>query len=150
MEDIFELRHPLRDRLKSSIAQAVQRYIATMPEDPDHPFLSRRRERFRFSGAWSSRMQGGGYHLNHIHNGWISSVYYVEVPEIAADTAEKQGWLKFGEPPVDLGFGDSIRRLVQPKPGRLVLFPSYLWHGTVPYDSQEPRMTIAFDALPFP
>lgn len=151
VEDIFELHQPLRDSLKERIIGAVARFIGAMREGPDHPFLSRRQSpTFRFSGSWSSRMCGGGYHVNHIHNAWISSVYYVDVPEIAADTAGHQGWLKFGEPPIDLSFGDAIRRLVQPKPGRLVLFPSYLWHGTVPFNSNESRMTIAFDAMPFP
>jgi hypothetical protein len=37
---------------------------------------------------------------------------------------------------------------VQPRPGRLVLFPSYLWHGTTPLECAEPRLTIAFDAVP--
>jgi len=150
VEDIFELHHPLRDRLKQRIAEAMGRYTGAMAESTDHPFLSRRQDgAFRFSGSWSSRMCGGGFHVNHIHNGWISSVYYVDVPEIVADVKAHQGWLKFGEPSADLGFGDAARRLVQPKPGRLVLFPSYLWHGTVPFNSHETRMTIAFDAMPF-
>ena len=37
---------------------------------------------------------------------------------------------------------------VQPKPGRLVLFPSYMWHGTVPFASSQQRLTVAFDAVP--
>jgi hypothetical protein len=36
---------------------------------------------------------------------------------------------------------------VQPAEGRLVLFPSYMWHGTLPIRGDEPRMTIAFDAV---
>ena len=123
VEDIFELHHPLRDALKHRIAEATDRYVGAMAESVDHPFLSRRQGAFRFSGSWSSRMRGGGFHVNHIHNGWISSVYYVDVPEVAADAQAHQGWLKFGEPSADLGFGDAVRRLVQPKPGRLVLFP---------------------------
>ena len=85
IEDIFELHHPLRDGLKQRIAETVARYIGAMPENPAHPFLSRRQDgAFRFSGSWSSRMCGGGFHVNrHIHNGWISSVYYVDVPEIS-------------------------------------------------------------------
>jgi tetratricopeptide (TPR) repeat protein len=150
IEDIFELHHPVRDKLKLRIAEALSRYIGAMAESSDHPFLSRRQSgAFRFSGSWSSRMCGGGFHVNHIHNGWISSVYYVDVPEASADATAHQGWLKFGEPSADLGFKDAIRRVVQPKPGRLVLFPSYLWHGTVPFHSNETRMTIAFDVMPF-
>ena len=66
------------------------------------------------------------------------------------DEKEKQGWIKFGES----GFtqlGDKNpppRRTVQPQPGRLVLFPSYMWHGTVPFHGPTPRTTIAFDVVP--
>jgi hypothetical protein len=37
---------------------------------------------------------------------------------------------------------------VLPKEGQLVIFPSYLWHGTTPFVAEEPRLTLAFDALP--
>ena len=149
-EGIFEFREKTRDLLKQRIAEAVSHYIADMPSRTGHAFLGRRQGGiFRFSGSWSSRMRGGGYHLNHIHDGWISSVYYVDVPNAAADAKGHQGWLKFGEPSVDLGFGDAVRRMIQPKPGRLILFPSYMWHGTVPFHTDEVRTTIAFDAVPY-
>ena len=148
-ESIFEFREKTRDLLKQRIVEAVSRYIAEMPFRSGHAFLGRKESgAFRFSGSWSSRMNGGGFHVNHIHDGWISSVYYVDVPSAAADTQGHQGWLKFGEPSVDLALRDPIRRMVQPKPGRLVLFPSYMWHGTVPFQSDEIRTTIAFDAIP--
>ena len=37
---------------------------------------------------------------------------------------------------------------VRPSVGLLVLFPSYFWHGTVPFRSQQPRLSVAFDAVP--
>jgi hypothetical protein len=43
---------------------------------------------------------------------------------------------------------DPVRRTIEPRPGLLVLFPSYMWHGTVPFHSQQSRTTIAFDAVP--
>ncbi len=150
VEDIFAFHHPLRQGLKQRIMEVVGRYIAGMPESTAHPFLARREGAFRFLGSWSSRMTGGGFHVNHIHNGWISSAYYVDVPEASEGRESHQGWLKFGEPSADLGLDNPIRRMVQPKPGRLVLFPSYLWHGTVPFHSDETRMTIAFDIIPVP
>jgi hypothetical protein len=42
----------------------------------------------------------------------------------------------------------TVRRAVQPVPGRLVLFPSYMWHGTIPFHATTARTTIAFDAVP--
>jgi tetratricopeptide (TPR) repeat protein len=147
-EDIFQYRHMLRNKLKCRVTEAIERYIGAFKQTVDHPFLRRRTASFAFAGSWSSRASSGGYHVNHIHSGWISSVYYVEVPGVANDTFSKQGWLKFGEPSVDIGLYDAIRRVVNPKPGRLVLFPSYTWHGTIPFAANETRTTVAFDVIP--
>jgi ectoine hydroxylase-related dioxygenase (phytanoyl-CoA dioxygenase family) len=78
--------------------------------------------------------------------GWISSCYYVGLPAVVADENAQQGWIKFGEPNFKSGL--AIRRAIQPQAGRLVLFPSYMWHGTIPFRSSEKRTTIAFDVVP--
>jgi hypothetical protein len=94
-------------------------------------------------------MREQGFHVNHLHpQGWISSCYYVTVPEVAKDQSAKQGWIKFGEPELDVALQNPIRRAVHPVPGRLVLFPSYMWHGTIPFQDAALRTTIAFDAVP--
>ena len=59
-----------------------------------------------------------------------------------------QGWIRFGQPPFITDPPLPAEHYVRPKPGRLVLFPSYMWHGTVPFTTDEARMTIAFDAVP--
>ena len=64
------------------------------------------------------------------------------------DATAQQGWLKFGEPPYELGLKTPICRTLQPRPGTLVLFPSYLWHGTIPFHAEQARTTIAFDVVP--
>ena len=46
------------------------------------------------------------------------------------------------------GSSDPVRRAVKPQGGKLVLFPSYMWHGTVPFHSSQSRTTLAFDAVP--
>jgi hypothetical protein len=138
-------------KLKNRIDEAVARYIAELGDGPDHPLLSRRSKSFRYSGSWSSRLQDSGFHVNHFHpDGWISSCYYVSLPEVVADGTGKQGWIKFGEPALDLVLKHPVRRTIQPRPGRLVLFPSYIWHGTVPFHEKTARTTIAFDIVPAP
>jgi tetratricopeptide (TPR) repeat protein len=47
-----------------------------------------------------------------------------------------------------LGDREHIGKILQPKEGHLVLFPSYMFHGTVPFPSNEIRTTIAFDVMP--
>ena len=147
--DIFDQGHPLVDALKARIAEAIGRYVADLPTNLSHPFLRRRSGAWRFSDSWSSRLTDHGFHTNHVHpHGWISSAYYVSLPHCCADPLERQGWLRFGEPDFDIGIGNSGRLHVQPRVGRLVLFPSMFWHGTRPFSSNEPRLTIAFDVLP--
>jgi tetratricopeptide (TPR) repeat protein len=144
---LFDEGHDLVERLQMCIREAVKSYIAELPSNPSHPFLSRRSNAFRYSGSWSSRLTDGGYHTNHLHRGgWISSCYYVRLPEAVADGKDRQGWITFGQP--DFENGPAIRRTIQPEVGRLILFPSYTWHGTLPFQSETPRTTIAFDALP--
>ena len=82
--------------------------------------------------------------MDHVHpQGWLSSAYYVELPEAAES---REGWLKFGEPGVRID-GCAAEHFVQPECGLLVLFPSYFWHGTVPFH-EGGRLTAAFDVIP--
>ncbi|HEX4635531.1 MAG TPA: tetratricopeptide repeat protein [Rhizomicrobium sp.] len=146
---LFPAGLPLVTKLKQRIDEAVARYIAELDEDTAHPFASRRGKSFRYSGSWSSRLQDSGFHVNHYHpDGWIGSCYYVCVPDAVRDETSMQGWIKFGEPPMDIALKQPIRRTIQPVPGRLVLFPSYTWHGTVPFHDRAARTTIAFDVVP--
>lgn len=147
--DLFSERHELVRQLQRRINETIGRYLSELRRDARHPFLSRNRERFEFAGSWSSRLRDCGFHINHIHpEGWISSCYYVGVPTVTEDVTAQQGWLKFGEPPYELGLKTPIRRTIQPRPGMLVLFPSYLWHGTIPFRAEQSRTTIAFDVVP--
>jgi hypothetical protein len=71
----------------------------------------------------------------------------VSVPDEVADENSRSGWLKFGEPRYPAP-GALAERVVKPEAGLLVLFPSYMWHGTTPIHGPLPRTTIAFDAVP--
>jgi hypothetical protein len=144
---LFGQGHVLAEKLKTRISEAIARYIGEIKPDARHPFRGRASQGFRYKDSWSSRLQDCGFHVNHIHpGGWISSCYYVALPEAVKDEKEKQGWIKFGEPNFDVGLG--IRRAIQPRPGRLVLFPSYMWHGTIPFHENTARTTVAFDVVP--
>ncbi len=150
--DIFEQGHPLVDALKARISEAVEAYVAALPQDGTHPFLGRRTAGWRFTDSWSSRLSQQGFHTDHVHpHGWVSSAYYVAVPEGVAEHPQREGWLQFGRPDLPLAGvarDTLVQRMVAPQPGRLVLFPSMLWHGTVPFSAAAERLTIAFDVVP--
>lgn len=134
-----------------ALRTAVEDWLTTLPDDPAHPFLSRKQRSVGFVGSWSVRLQSSGRHSNHIHpRGWASSAFYVALPGsvLASDAESRAGWIQFGQPLEELGLDLPPRRVIQPRPGHLALFPSYLWHGTVPFDSPESRLTVAFDMQP--
>lgn len=142
-------RHALVDALRPRIEDAVRRYIDGLAREDGHPFLGRRGRDFRFAGAWSSRLADAGFHVNHMHPaGWISSAFYVALPPAVRQGAGQEGWITFGEPSYDVGLSEPVRRAVPPAVGRLVLFPSYMWHGTIPFRAPQNRTTLAFDVVP--
>jgi hypothetical protein len=132
-------------RMRAAIEKVVAAHVAQLgPDDPRHPTLAAPRGPFRFAGSWSVRLTHAGFHIPHTHtHGWISSALYLALP----DAPSRQGWLKLGAPPDDLGLGQPPSRWIEPAPGRLVLFPSTLWHSTEPFDGGE-RLTVAFDVVP--
>jgi tetratricopeptide (TPR) repeat protein len=126
----------------------IEEYRRSLGVPPDHPLSRANVGVSGFTGAWSVRLHRNGYHVNHYHpEGMLSSAYYVEVPHETLDPVLKSGWLKFGEPrhPVP---GLAPAHFVQPRPGRLALFPSYMWHGTNAIHGSEARVCIAFDVRP--
>lgn len=136
--------------LRRAVAAAVARHVAQLPPiDPNHPILRHRRDRpVRFAGSWSVRLTGQGHHANHVHpQGWLSSALYVALPAEAERGAGQAGWLTLGQPQAALGVELPPARTIEPRPGRLVLFPSIMWHGTVPFTAGE-RLTAAFDVAP--
>jgi len=133
------------------LTQAVAEFIDSMPDDPTHPLFSRKSRRFEFSGSWSVRLHGGGYHVNHVHpEGWISSACYVHLPDSMNSNSGAAGCIKFGETPLGLGEREVVERVVCPEPGQLALFPSYAWHGTYDFEAEEGdyRLTAPFDVVP--
>lgn len=141
---LFFNRYPAIQSARSKITAAVRNYSDALPaHDPAHPLLAPRRDEILFEGSWSVRLNDRGYHASHTHVlGWISSAFYVALPDHAGP--EPSGWFALGTPPVELGLGLEPYATVEPKQGRLVLFPSIMWHSTFPFEAGE-RLTIAFD-----
>jgi hypothetical protein len=68
------------------------------------------------------------------------------LPSSAELGAAPAGWIRFGVPPQDLGLNLPALGQFEPKAGQLVLFPSTMWHETLPFDDGE-RLVVAFDVM---
>lgn len=144
---ILQLPQPATQALAAAIDEPIRQHLARLGHGGD-PLRALNRGVYAVRGSWSIRMQAGGRHVNHLHpEGWISTACYVEAP---AALPGQQGYLKLGEPGIPLDPLPPPERHVQPQLGRIVLFPSYMWHGTVPFQAEGVRMSVAFDFVPGP
>lgn len=126
----------------------IARYLGHIGAGAD-PLRRRNEGSWRFNGSWSVRLRNRGFHMSHVHpRGWISSAFYVELPHVVAEARTDEGVLSFGKPGILTSPPLEAEYSVRPAPGMLVLFPSYFWHGTIPFQSPQPRLTVAFDAVP--
>ena len=143
--ELFRRQESQIQWLRAKIQTALDAYREALPvADPAHPLLAWRDEPWVADGGWSIRLQSSGYHVPHIHpSGLVSSACYVVVPPQAGDARE--GQLEIGRPPNDLAIDLEPIASFTPLPGHLVLFPSFLYHGTRPFGSGE-RLSVAFDA----
>lgn len=140
---------PVVQNYIEALHKPVQAYVDQLGQDPDNPLTSRNTGEFYIGGCWSIYLLAGGRHVSHVHpKGWVSSAYYMAVPPEAKTDPNRAGWIKFGEPPYKLPDPAPAEHWVCPKPGTLVLFPAYMWHGTVPISGKAPRVTAPLDVLP--
>jgi len=136
--------------LEASIREAIEAYGRELAAASNHPFAAGWPRRWRLS-SWGVVLEGQGNLVPHIHfDGYLGGVYYVEVPDVAADpAAERAGWFELGRPPPDLGFAAEPEvRAIQPEEGTMLLFPGYFYHRTLPFQSRDRRISIAFDLVP--
>lgn len=148
-EHIFDSKVLEIQQLRKSVEATIERYLETLAFEADHPLLCRLGNGFKFRGSWSVRLKSEGFHVNHVHSeGWVSACYYVAVPDVVSQTSDHQGWIKFGQSSLELGEREVIKKMIQPEPGLLALFPSYTYHGTMPFTSKQARTTLPFDIIP--
>ncbi len=143
---LFGRSEPEIIQVREAIMTRVHEHFALLPpRDDTHPLLRHRDSQVTTTGSWSVRLTSQGFHVNHIHpEGVLSSACYISLPASLGSVETKDGWLELGRPPVELGLALEPIASIEPAPGRLALFPSYLFHGTRPFSDGE-RLTIAFD-----
>ncbi|MEC9347107.1 MAG: putative 2OG-Fe(II) oxygenase [Pseudomonadota bacterium] len=148
--ELFESPTGVIGDFRTMVERAVNTYTATHPPDRRHPFLARRPRRWRI-GCWANIMDKRGFHDVHFHPpGWLSGVYYPEVPAVVDDpNGNGQGWIEFGRAYYQFRSTDNppVRR-VKPRSGLFVMFPSWFGHRTIPVERDERRISVAFDVMP--
>ena len=105
-------------------------------------------EREFYLQSWVNLHDRGGFNFLHMHEGsLLSGSFYLQVPPGSGQFVFRDprpgvlhGFIKGGVPN---GHADIH---LTPSAGLLVLFPCWMEHYVEPHDSDEPRITIAFNA----
>jgi tetratricopeptide (TPR) repeat protein len=147
--NLFDNKNELIQLLVKEITRCVDDYDRQVRKvshiNPDLKEL----DQFYFSGSFSIVLKEKGFHVSHVHPmGRLSLCFYVDVPDIVAEDVGKQGWLHLGEPNLDLQPKLEAERFVQPTVGKLLIFPSFMWHGTRAFETEESRTTVVCDIMP--
>ncbi|WP_299806548.1 putative 2OG-Fe(II) oxygenase [uncultured Shewanella sp.] len=141
---LFNMNIKLVEELREEIAIEVKTFLNGLSSKDKGVYLQNISESFSFAGSWSVLLRQGGHHQNHFHSeGTFSACYYVEVPDVV--NRNGQGWLNLGQPELSRWLNLEPDFCVKPEPGCLIIFPSYMWHGTNPLIEESERTTIAFD-----
>lgn len=133
------------------LRKAIDAHFDSLQRIPGHPYLGMIPSSYQII-LWGTLLADGGHQHSHIHaGGWMSGVYYVELPAGVAksDDESHAGWIEFGHPPPEFDAEFEPQTVFfEPREGEALFFPSYYFHRTVPFSGTAERISLAFDVKP--
>ncbi|MDT0595933.1 2OG-Fe(II) oxygenase family protein [Glaciecola petra] len=140
--------NPAMRAFTEACKEPLQTYLSGLCSGTS-PLLFRNTGSAKLFSSWSVKLHKTGHHVNHVHQeGWLSSACHIRHAQTSNNKGDKSGWLKLGEPGSVCAPKLKAERYIQPQRGMIVFFPSYMWHGTVPFTEDTNRLTVAADFQP--
>jgi len=144
--NIFDFDDSRLRQIEKIIRSEISNYLLHYASS-EEGFLRRWPKEYNLNG-WLISLKNGGELLPHIHErGWLSGSIYIKVPQNLPDND--------GNLVVSLGNeNDSSTSVlnkantINVRTGSMVLFPASLMHHTIPFESEEDRIVLAFDVVP--
>ena len=143
--NIFFSDRPAIQKIKKVIENQIDLYRKNSNKNAS--FISQWPKKYMLYG-WIIVINTGGSLSGHMHKeGWLSGSLYLERPKRNnKDDGDIIFSLHGSNYPTDAKvFGT---RVVNIERGDMVLFPSSLFHATIPFESSQKRITLAFDIIP--
>jgi uncharacterized protein (TIGR02466 family) len=137
---------PRRDPAFAELAKLLTRHAMKFADDS--AFDLKRKP--RLDSLWANLLKGGGHHSGHIHpNSIISGTFYVEVPggSGAIRFEDPRLPLMMSAPPRDKDAAEELQSFVsvEPRPGLLLMWESWLRHEVLPGAGKGERLSISFN-----
>ncbi|MDP2124221.1 MAG: tetratricopeptide repeat protein [Parvibaculum sp.] len=134
---------------EKALRVAIDAHFDSIKREPRHPYRNQIPQTYQLD-LWGTLLSEGGHQHSHIHvGGWMSGVYYVALPPTMGKDEAHDGWIEFGHPPPEFDAKFEPQTIAyEPREGDAFFFPSYLFHRTLPFSGDAPRISLAFDVKP--
>ncbi len=141
--NLFAIENSLTGEIQKAILLEIEKYRKRFKRS-EEGFIKNWPSEYNLYG-WLISMKTGGKLEPHIHDqGWVSGSVYINVPpKLKADS---------GNLVVSLGQEEDVRcgrinvkNTINVVTGSIVLFPGSLTHYTIPFESEDDRIVLAFD-----
>jgi len=146
--NLFKRSEPSFRELGELVKQAIQRYKDNFA-DENCTYVKDFPKDFEFASSWFVKMNQGGHLNSHIHeDGWVSGALYLSLP--TDKQHEHEGSIEVSTHGDDYPkkHDNFPAKAIAPTVGDIVMFPSCLFHRTIPFSSNEERICVAFDLKP--
>ena len=143
--NLFELKLPFIKSIEEAITLKIELYKSKF-KDSQQGFIKNWPKKYRL-GGWLIDTKSGGSLKPHMHEGsWISGSFYLKVPK-SSNNEGNIGFNPKGPLYPDKGkiFPEKIINIASRD---ICIFPSSLFHYTIPFESVEERICFVFDLVP--
>jgi hypothetical protein len=144
--NFFAIENDFVDEIQKIIRSEIERYRINF-ESSQEGLIKKWPNIYSLFG-WVISMKRGGELLPHIHEtGWLSGSIYINVPpKSKIDSGNLVVALGKDSDATDPSLNS--KKIIDVVTGSMVLFPASLMHHTIPFESEEDRIVLAFDVVP--
>jgi hypothetical protein len=141
--NIFNIKNDDTNEIQNIIRTEVEKYRVKFKKS-EEGLIKKMPTEYSLYG-WLISMKSGGNLKPHIHTeGWLSGSIYINVPQkLKIDSGNLIVSLGEENDAIDTRINE--KKTINVVTGSMVLFPSSLTHYTIPFESEEERIVLAFD-----
>ncbi len=141
--NIFDLKNDDTNEIQNIIRIEVEKY-RTKFEESEEGLIKKMPADYSLYG-WLISMKSGGNLKPHIHEeGWLSGSVYINVPRKSTGDSGNLV-VSIGDEKDTIDTTINEKKIINVVTGSMVLFPASLMHYTIPFESEEERIVLAFD-----
>ena len=141
--NIFDIKNDNINEIQNIIRFELEKYRGKFKES-EEGLIKKMPADYSLYG-WLISMKSGGNLKPHIHeNGWLSGSIYINVPrKLKGESGNLV--VSLGEEKDTIDKRINEKKTINVVTGSMVLFPASLTHYTIPFESEEERIVLAFD-----